>query len=180
MKKILLIIARSINGMIGRDNDLPWGLHKDDMNFFMSITMGGVLIMGRLTAESLLKKTKKALSGRINIVISRKSQQELQHLISAGFIVCSSYEEAMREAHKTDKERIWIIGGAQLYALAAEHSEFIIDEMYITEIQGEFEGDTECPNLYLSEYERAPFAHFYKSKRNPSGFDIDHYVRLRA
>ena len=68
---IALIWAMSRNGVIGRDNGLPWRLPKD-MKSFMAITMGKPVIMGRRTFESM----KAALPGRTNIVVTRNAEYQ--------------------------------------------------------------------------------------------------------
>ena len=68
--KLCLIVARARNGVIGKDNDLPWHL-SDDLKHFKATTKGCPVIMGRKTWESLPRRP---LPGRDNIVLSRDGQ----------------------------------------------------------------------------------------------------------
>ena len=47
-------VARSRNGVIGRDGDLPWRL-KTDLQIFKQVTLFKPVIMGRKTWDSLPK-----------------------------------------------------------------------------------------------------------------------------
>ena len=75
MTTLTLIVARARNGVIGRDNDLPWRL-PEDLAFFKRTTMGSPIIMGRKTHESIGR----VLPGRRNIVVSRDAARRLRWL----------------------------------------------------------------------------------------------------
>jgi dihydrofolate reductase len=100
-----LIWAQSTSGVIGRDNGIPWRLPEDQARF-KELTLGRTVVMGRLTWESLPAKVK-PLPGRRNVVLTRQADY-----MAAGATVVSSLEAAL-----TDDET-WVIGGAQIYALA--------------------------------------------------------------
>ena len=68
---ISIVVAYSNNRVIGKDNKMPWDI-KEDLEFFKNLTMGNIIIMGRRTYESIGR----ALPGSINIVISRKIEQQ--------------------------------------------------------------------------------------------------------
>src|SRR5262245_57551309 len=107
-----LIAALTKNRVIGKNNDLPWHL-PDDMKHFMNSTVGHAVIMGRKNFDSLPLKFK-PLKNRHNIVISK--QQGYQ---APGAVVVSSWDKALAEATaKSDKEEVFVIGGAQIYELA--------------------------------------------------------------
>ena len=129
--KISIIVAKSKNNVIGKNNQLPWYLPAD-LHHFKSITMGKPIIMGRKTAESIGKP----LPGRRNIIITRD-----KNFHANGCDVVHSIDDALN-AEKTEKE-VMIIGGANLY------SQFLprADCIYMTIIDAELEGDIFFPEL---------------------------------
>ena len=100
-----LIWAQSPSGVIGRDGGIPWRL-PEDLARFKELTMGHTVIMGRLTWESLPASVR-PLPGRRNVVVTRQADY-----MADGATVVGSLDEAL-----TDDET-WVIGGAQIYALA--------------------------------------------------------------
>lgn len=132
--RLHLIFARAANGVIGRDNALPWHL-PEDMAHFKRTTLGCPVIMGRKTWDSLPPKFR-PLPGRLNIVVTRDAQW-----LADGAARASSLEEAMALCpHGTDA---WVIGGAQIYAAALP----LADTAVITEIAQDFEGDAFAPTF---------------------------------
>ena len=105
MSQVGLIWAQSTSGVIGRDNGIPWRVPEDQARF-KELTLGHTVIMGRLTWESLPAKVR-PLPGRRNVVVTRQADY-----VADGATVVGSIEEAL-----TDGET-WVIGGAQIYALA--------------------------------------------------------------
>ncbi len=132
--KLNLIWAQSANGVIGKNDTLPWHL-PEDLAHFKKITMGWPVIMGRKTWDSLPEKFR-PLPGRTNIVITRQTDWEAD-----GAQVATSIEDAISLAGKM--EEVWVIGGAQIYALA----EPLADRIEVTEIAQDFEGDAFAPVL---------------------------------
>lgn len=124
--KISLIVAKSKNDVIGKNNQLPWHLPAD-LKHFKQITMGKPIIMGRKTFESIGKP----LPGRRNIIISRD-----KNLLIHGCDVFHSIDDAFK-AVKTEKE-VMIIGGADLFSHCLSRADCI----YLTVIDAEFDGDT--------------------------------------
>jgi dihydrofolate reductase len=100
---ITLIVARAENGAIGRDGTIPWDV-PEDLKSFQRETLGGALIMGRNTWESLPVKP---LSRRLNIVVS--SQPDIaEH-------VAPSVTAAIALASQKGYDRVYGIGGARIY-----------------------------------------------------------------
>lgn len=104
-----LIWAQSSSGVIGRDGGIPWRLPEDQARF-KELTMGHTVVMGRLTWESLPAKVR-PLPGRRNVVITRDDGY-----VAAGADVVTTLDGALRD------EPAWVIGGAQIYALALPHA----------------------------------------------------------
>lgn len=100
-----LIWAQSTSGVIGRDNGIPWRLPEDQARF-KELTLGRTVIMGRLTWQSL-PATVRPLPGRKNVVVTRQAD-----FMAEGATVVGGLDEAL-----TGDDN-WVIGGAQLYALA--------------------------------------------------------------
>lgn len=91
--------------VIGRDNQIPWH-YSEDFKRFKRVTLGGVIIMGRKTWESIGSHP---LPGRRNIVISRSQVRDVEHYASVEAALASCRSEGLP---------IWFIGGAQIYAAA--------------------------------------------------------------
>ena len=121
---ISMIVARSRNHVIGRDNQMPWKISAD-LQFFKRVTMGFPVIMGRKTWESIGRP----LPGRRNIVVSRNPD-----LILNGAELASSLDEALNRLSGTP--RVFVIGGEQLFTQAFPKA----DQLYITEIEMDVEG----------------------------------------
>ncbi|MES2841206.1 MAG: dihydrofolate reductase [Pseudomonadota bacterium] len=130
--RLHLIFARAANGVIGKDNALPWHL-PEDMAHFKRITLGCPVIMGRKTWDSLPPKFR-PLPGRLNIVVTRDPTWQAD-----GASRAVSLEAAM--ALCPPDADAWVIGGAQIYA-AALH---LADTAVVTEIAQDFEGDAFAP-----------------------------------
>ena len=126
------------NRVIGRDGRLPWHL-PEDMAHFRRTTAGATVIMGRKTWDSLPPKFR-PLPGRRNIVVTRNAGWQAD-----GAEAVRSLAAAI-EAAASDAEpgtRAWIIGGAEIYAQALP----LADELLLTEIARDFDGDSLFPAL---------------------------------
>ena len=123
---ISMIVARSSNHVIGKNNQLPWKISAD-LQFFKKVTLGYPIIMGRKTWESIGRP----LPGRRNIVVSRNSEYQAK-----GAELVLSLDEALQSLREF--ERVFVIGGQQLFNQAFP----LADQLFITEIELEVEGDT--------------------------------------
>jgi len=121
---ISMIVARSRNHVIGRDNQMPWKISAD-LQFFKRVTMGFPVIMGRKTWESIGRP----LPGRRNIVVSRTPDLTL-----VGAEVANSLDDALDRL--SELPRVFVIGGEQLFTQAFPKA----DQLYITEIEMDVEG----------------------------------------
>jgi dihydrofolate reductase len=127
--KIVLVVARAHRGVIGRDNALPWHL-PEDLRHFKATTMGGTLLMGRRTFESIGRP----LPGRRTVVLSRDAAWSHPGVERAGSLV-----EALGCC--ADRPEVFVVGGAQVYAQALPHAERIV----LTEVDAEVDGDAYFP-----------------------------------
>jgi len=123
---ISMIVARSSNHVIGKNNQLPWKISAD-LQFFKKVTLGYPIIMGRKTWESIGRP----LPGRRNIVVSRNSEYQAK-----GAELVLSLDEALQSLREF--ERVFVIGGQQLFNQAFP----LADQLFITEIELKVEGDT--------------------------------------
>ena len=129
---ITLIVGRDRNGAIGRDNDIPWRA-PEDLAFFKSETLGGAMVMGRNTWDSLPFKP---LRSRLNIVVS--SQDGL------GELTVRSVDEAIKAAHDAGYQRIYSMGGAGIYNAMLP----LADRLLVTEVDIEVED----PDVFFPEF----------------------------
>ena len=128
---VSLLVAAAENGVIGRDNTLPWHL-SDDLRRFKALTLGKPMLMGRKTFESIGKP----LPGRTSLVLSRS-----RDWTRPGATVVRSLEEALERAGAVPE--LVVIGGAEVYRLALPHAQRI----YLTRVHAEISGDTVLPPL---------------------------------
>jgi dihydrofolate reductase len=132
-----LVVAVARNGVIGRDNQLPWKL-PDDLAYFKRVTMGHPIVMGRRTWESIGKP----LAGRKNIVVTHQPDYR-----APGCTVVHSLEEAWKAAG--DADEVCVIGGTTLF----EESLPLADRIHLTEVEAEVEGDTFFPPFDRGEWD---------------------------
>lgn len=155
MTTLTLIVARARNGVIGRENQLPWRL-PEDLAFFKRTTMGAPIIMGRKTHESIGRP----LPGRRNIVVTRDAARRF-----TGCDTATNLDEALELAAQDQAPEAFLIGGAQLYEEGLRHA----DKLIITEISIDFEGDAHFAALDPQEWEEV--AHETHRAHAPNEFD---------
>lgn len=131
--RVSLIAAVAANGVIGRDNDLPWKI-RDDMRFFVQTTRGHVVIMGRLNFEAMGRP----LPHRRNIVVTRDASY-----VVPGAETTQSIEEALERAEDGGEQEAFVIGGAQIYRLALPYAH----RFYRTRVLAEVPGDIVFPEF---------------------------------
>jgi dihydrofolate reductase len=139
---IAFVVAMSQNRVIGIDNGLPWRLPAD-MKWFVEVTMGKPVIMGRKTYDSIPARFR-PLRGRHNIVVTRN-----RDYVAPGATVVYSIEEALDVAAARKPAEIIIGGGAVLYEALLPQA----GRLYLTLIDAEVEGDAFFPPLDWSEWQ---------------------------
>lgn len=149
--RLTLIAAVARNGVIGRDNKLPWKL-SEDLKRFKALTMGHPMIMGRKTWESLPGK----LPGRPHIIVTRNPDYRAE-----GATVVNSLQAAVSAAGNVDE--VFVIGGAELYSQALE----VADRLQLTEIAADFKGDAQFPAWNRSQWRETA----RQSHRAEAGYD---------
>ncbi|MBT6032845.1 MAG: type 3 dihydrofolate reductase [Kordiimonadaceae bacterium] len=158
MIKTSLIVAATENGVIGKDNDMPWKI-SSDLQYFKKITMNKPIIMGRKTFQSIGKP----LPGRVNIVITRDTNFVVDGVITA-HSVDMALDVAKGMAGSKGLKEIMVIGGAQIYALCLPQA----DRLYLTRIHAEIEGDAYFPELDAKDWLE------YSSDRHKAGEKDSH------
>lgn len=159
---ISIIVAVAQNGVIGDKNSLLWHI-SEDMRFFKRTTSGHPVIMGRKTYESLGRP----LPNRTNVVISR-TLGELE-----GCTVVRSLEEAI--ALFPTEEEVFVIGGAQIYALALD----VADRFYLTRVGHDYEGDTSFPTWNECEWRLISREAYEQGEKYPHPFAFEIYERVK-
>jgi dihydrofolate reductase len=130
--QIVLIVAIAENGVIGRNNAIPWRL-KADMQRFRRLTMGKPVIMGRKNFQSLPKP----LAGRTNIVVTRDADFQANGALVATSLE-NAFEAARGDALRRFATEIMIIGGTEIYEQFMPRA----DRLEITEVHAAIDGGT--------------------------------------
>lgn len=161
--EIVLIAAVARNGVIGRDNDLPWRL-KADLAHFKAATLGHTILMGRKTWESLPR----VLPNRRHLVVTRDSGYQ-----APGIEVFDSPQAAIEAASGAD--RLFVIGGAEIYRQLIT----IAERLILTEVQAEVAGDAHFPPVDVNVFEETGRESHPADTDNQYAFDFVEYRRCR-
>jgi dihydrofolate reductase len=158
--RISLIVAKSENNVIGKNNQLPWHL-KDDLQNFKKLTMGHHILMGRKTFDSIGK----ALPGRMSLVISSEPKANAEHVLWFNSIF-----RAIKQAERSGETELFIIGGEKIYKYALS----LVDRIYLTEVRATVEGNVYFPQLSLKNWKKVSDQLFTKNADN----DFDYSVQV--
>jgi dihydrofolate reductase len=163
---ISIVVAIDEHRGIGVENRLPWHL-PEDLKRFKQLTLGGCLVMGRKTYASIGRP----LPGRTNIVISRE-------LISPpeGILVAPSPEAALTVAEDLGEKKVFIIGGAQIYAQMLP----LANRMYLTTVHTISAADTFFPDFNPDEWRETYCEHHPVDSAHPLAFTYQILVRKTA
>jgi len=159
---ISAIVAVARNGIIGKDNNLPWRLSAD-LQYFRKITTGHHIILGRKNYQSIGRP----LPNRTNIVLSRDP-----NFVAEGCVVLTSIDAAIQFAKNAGEAECFIVGGAEIY----RQSMSIITRLYLTRVEADFEGDVIMPDLGIGWQEVWKVAH-ESDERNPWPYVFLRYER---
>ncbi|MEZ5502124.1 MAG: dihydrofolate reductase [Halioglobus sp.] len=167
MTGLAIIVAVAENGVIGRDNALPWHL-SEDLRHFKRVTMGKPVIMGRKTFQSIGRP----LPGRANIVITRNPDFRAE-----GTSIVASLEEALELSGQLamidGAAESVVIGGARIYELAIP----LADRLYVTEVHASVEGDAVLPPIDWTRWREASRERHAARAPNPYDFSFVCYER---
>ncbi|MFT5707820.1 MAG: dihydrofolate reductase [Oceanospirillaceae bacterium] len=161
--KLAIIVATDEQGLIGKNNDLPWKLSAD-LQYFRRVTMGKPLIMGRNTHESIGR----ALPGRKNIIVTKNEAYQAEgctvvNSISEALLACEQSEEAM------------IMGGASLY----EQLLSTADKLYLTQVHASLAGDTWFPEWQKNDWSEISREDYLADDKNDYAYSFIVYEKTK-
>jgi len=167
--KLSLIVALAENRVIGRDNQLPWHL-PNDLKYFKNVTLGKPVVMGRKTYESIGRP----LPGRTNIVITRQADYQPPGANDSVKVVASlaaARQLAEQVCQEDGQDEAMIIGGAEIYSQALP----LVDQMYLTEVHAELEGDAWFPEFDRSAWKKVSGEDHPAEGKNPFAYSFNVY-----
>ena len=142
--KIVIVVAVSLNGVIGRDGGLPWRL-STDLKRFKALTLGKPVVMGRKTFASIGRP----LPGRPNIVVTRDPEFSAE-----GVSVAASLDQALAlgfaEASALGVDEVCVIGGGDIYRQTISRA----DTLHVTQVAAMVDGDTIFPDIDPAVFEK--------------------------
>ncbi len=162
------IVAKSRNGVIGKDGGLPWHI-SSDLKLFKATTMGKPVLMGRVTFEGL----KQPLPERPNLVLTRNEQYQakgaevftdLHAMIGRGFEL----------AGEMGTDEIMIIGGANVFAQTLPY----VHRVYVSEVDAMIDGDAHFPALSTADWRCVSEQEYPKGPKDDFPFTFRIYQRI--
>lgn len=160
--EIAIIVATDEQGVIGKNNDLPWKLSAD-LQYFRRVTMGKPLIMGRNTHESIGRP----LPGRKNIIVTKNP-----HYQAEGCTVVLSIEAALLACE--DADEVMVMGGASLYEQLFPMSK----KLYLTHVHASLDGDTWLKGWNKEEWRELSRQDHPADEKNEHPYSFVVYVRV--
>lgn len=149
---IIAVVAHDKNGLIGKENSVPWHL-PEDLKLFKKITTGHVVIMGRKTWESIPDKFR-PLPDRINIVLT-SNPRRIVTWHSEGPHFKRNWDSAINFINSYHRGlKVFVIGGASVYDYAINQAYPRVDRILLSLIDGEYEGDTYFPAIQGEWFEK--------------------------
>ncbi|MDP5105965.1 MAG: dihydrofolate reductase [Polaribacter sp.] len=161
---ITIIAAIAKNNALGKNNELIWHL-PEDLKRFKKITSGHYILMGRNTFESIGKP----LPNRTTIIITRN-----KNYFKDGCLIANSLEAAIELANK--EEKIYIIGGAQIYKYAIENN--LADALDITLVHHQFEADAFFPEIDDTIWKETKREDFKADEKNKFDYSFISYRKI--
>ncbi len=166
MCRISVIAAVSDNYVIGKNNRLPWHL-PNDLKRFKELTTGNVVLMGKRTFSSLPNGP---LKNRKNIVLT----STLTEGVTEGYFEADSIEDALELCENVEK--IFVIGGSVVFKQCMQYA----DDLYITWVHGQFDGDATFPKISSSSWEEISRDDFPADDKNPYPYSFVYYRRKKV
>ena len=163
--KIILIVAKAKNSVIGKDNQLIWKLSAD-LRRFKNLTTGHFILMGRKTYESLGRP----LPNRTHLIITRNPDFEAPE----GHFKFGSIEDAFIFCNKMGVDELFIIGGGEIYRETLP----LCDVLEITEVECEPEGDVFFPTVNPQIWKETERESFPADDKNEFAFSFVTYQKI--
>jgi dihydrofolate reductase len=162
--RLALVAAVATSGVIGRGQSLPWHL-PEDLRRFKATTLGKPILMGRRTLESIGR----ALPGRRNLVLTHQGTLSMPDVEPV-----ASIAEALERC--AGAAQLCVIGGAEVYRLALARA----DELYLTRVHANIEGDTYFPPLDATQWRERERSEWPADARNEFAMSFLHLERIAA
>ncbi len=163
-KKIVAIWAQDEEGIIGKDNRLPWYLPAE-LQHFKETTLNHAILMGRVTFDGMGRRL---LPKRETLILTRNSDEKMD-----GVSIFNDIESVLDWYQSQDKN-LYVIGGKQIF----QAFEPYIDEVIVTQVHASVEGDTYFPEDFdLSLFETVSSKFYDKDEKNPYDFTIQYRKR---
>ncbi|MCQ9225107.1 dihydrofolate reductase [Streptococcus suis] len=165
-KKIVAIWAQDENGLIGKGDRLPWSLPAD-LAHFKETTTGHTMVMGRVTFDGMGKR---ALPNRHSLVLTSDETYQVEN----DRVTVLHNVEAVLDWYQHQEGTLFVLGGGQIFTAFASY----IEELIVTDIHGQFEGDVFFPKDFPMEQFCLINSKFRpKDEKNPYDFTIKTYER---
>jgi dihydrofolate reductase len=165
--EVVLVAAVADNGIIGRDNDLPFR-QSTDLKRFKALTMGKPMVMGRKTYASIGKP----LPGRTNIVVTRDPSFN-----APGIVVAASLDAAMTAARgdalRRGADAIAVIGGTEIFRQTLP----LADRLEITHVHSRPPGDVSFPPIDEAQWRATNRSEHPAGPQDEASFSYVTYVR---
>jgi len=161
-----IIVAQSHNGVIGKNNEIPWKLSAD-LRRFKTLTLGHPVVMGRKTYESILGRLGKPLPERENIILTRQKDFSAPN--------CKVINNLAEISQLAEKKEVFIIGGAEIYNLALPKTQ----RVYLTLVETEVNGDAYFPNLEENEWQLVSSEKHLADEKNDYEYEFRIYDRKK-
>jgi dihydrofolate reductase len=165
--QIVFVVAVAENGVIGRDNTMPWHL-KSDLKRFKAITLNRPVIMGRKTYLSIGRP----LPGRTNIVVTRDKTFQAPGIVVAPSLE-AAHDIARGDALRRFVTEIMVIGGADVFAQWLKKA----DRLEITEVHDKPDGDAFLKPFDPAEWEEVARSRHPKAEGDTADFSYVTYRR---
>lgn len=163
-KKIVAIWAQDEEGVIGKDNRLPWHLPAE-LQHFKETTLNHAILMGRVTFDGMGRRL---LPQRETLILTRNSEEKID-----GVITFYDIQSVLGWYHHQAKN-LYILGGKQIFQLFEPY----LDEIIVTQIHAQVEGDTYFPEDFdLTVFETVASKSYSKDEKNVYDFTIEYRKR---
>lgn len=165
--RISFLAAVASNGVIGRDNKLPWHL-SNDLKRLKALSMGHHIIMGRKTFDEIGRKP---LPGRPHVIVSRSPIAPQENVVVVATI------DAAFAAIPPSEEEVFILGGAEIFRQTLHRA----NRMYITQVHADVAGDTYFPEFDdVNEWRLVDREDFEADAKNDYPYSFLTYDRVAA
>ena len=154
---LTMIFACDLQNAIGKDGDLPWR-QSTDLQHFKKITLGGTIVMGRKTWESLPGK----LPERRHLVMTRSNRDDIE---------TTTFEEVIKLSME---QNVFVIGGGEIYKLFFD----IVNRLYLTNVEKYIDGDVFFPEIDLSKWNVIKKEEFPMNTERKIGFSLEILERI--